>query len=102
MKTLTLRKIDIMSLAYFVGVLSAVVALVVVVIAIISTWLNVIRVDGAFPNVDFSVNWWMSLWYVILYPVVAFVSGWITGLVGAWFYNVALGKSNGIKLEFEE
>jgi hypothetical protein len=102
MKTLTLKKFDVLSVGYFFGILSAVVALVYTVVAVAATVVNVVRFDSLFPNVDFSVNWWSALWFVILYPLVAFVLGWLSGVVGAWFYNIALGASNGIKVDVDE
>lgn len=100
MKKVTLTHVDTVSFANFVAVFSAIVALVAAVIMMVFGWLDFIKVDVWFPNASF--DWGYAIWTIIISPVVALVTGWVWGAVAAWFYNVALGKTNGIKIEISE
>jgi len=100
MKKVTLTHVDEVSFANFVAVFSFIVALVAVVVMVVFAWLDFIQVNSWFPNAEFS--WGYAIWTIIITPFVALVTGWVWGVVAAWFYNVALGKTSGIKIELDE
>ena len=101
MKTLTIKKLDVMSVANFAAVLAAAVIAAEVVVGWVVAVVNFAQLNSQFPNV---VSWktGFGILAIILLPAIAAVVGWIGGAVVAWFYNVALGGSNGIKIEVEE
>jgi hypothetical protein len=101
MKTLTVKKFDVMSVANFSAVLSAAVALFYVVASWVIAMVNYAQLNAYAPNaVDWNTGF--GLLAIIVVPLMAAVSGWIGGAIVAWFYNVALGGSNGIKVDVEE
>ncbi len=100
MKKVTLTHVDTISFANFVAVFSAIVVLVAVVVTMVFGWLDFIRINVWFPNTSF--DWGYAIWTIIISPLVALAGGWIWGAVAAWFYNIALGKTNGIKFEISE
>lgn len=101
MKTLTIKKIDVVSFANFVAVLYATVMLVSTVISWVSSLMNFTELNTYFPHAV-SWNWGSGIVAVIVYPLVAAVVGWVFGAVVSWFYNIALGNTAGIKFEVEE
>jgi len=101
MKTLTIKKLDVMSVALFAGVLAAVVSLFMVVLAWGMTLIDFASVEAYFPNL-FNWNEGSGLLAIIFVPLVNFVVGWVWGAVIAWLYNIALGSSKGVKIEVEE
>lgn len=101
MKTLTIKKIDVISFANFMAMLYAVVMLVSTVISYFATLINFAELNTYFPHAV-SWNWGSGLVAVIVYPLVAAAVGWIFGAVVSWFYNVALGNTAGIKVQVEE
>jgi len=101
MKTLTIKKLDVMSVANFAAVLAAAVVAAEVVIGWLVAIFNFAQLNAHIPNVV-SWNAGFGIIAIILLPALAAVAGWIGGAVVAWFYNVALGGSNGIKIEVEE
>lgn len=38
--------------------------------------------------------------FVILYPILGLVMGWLTGLLGAAIYNLVAGWTGGMRVEF--
>ncbi|MDD5693106.1 MAG: hypothetical protein WC437_02305 [Patescibacteria group bacterium] len=100
MKQITLKHVDEVTFANFVAVFSFIVTLVAVVVMVVLAWLKFIQVNVWFPDATFT--WSYALWTIVISPFVALVTGWVWGAVAAWFYNVALGKTNGIKLEIDE
>lgn len=100
MKTLTVKKFDVMSVANFSAVLSAVVALMWVVWEWVVSLVNYAQLNAYFPNA-FSWNVGFGILAVIIVPLIAAAVGWIGGAVAAWVYNIALG-STGIKVDVEE
>lgn len=101
MKTLTVKKFDIVSVANFSAVLSAAIAATMVILAWVLALLDYAKLNTYFPNV---VDWktGFGLLAIIIVPIVYGLVGWVGGAVVAWFYNVALGGSNGVKIEVEE
>jgi len=101
MKTLTVKKLDVMSVAMFAGVLAAVVSLFAVVLAWGMTLVDFASFEAYFPNM-FEWNTGSGILAFIFVPLVNFVVGWVYGAVIAWLYNIALGSSKGVKIEVEE
>ena len=101
MKTLTIKKLDVVSVANFAAVLAAAVVAAEVLISWLVALVNYAQLSAHFPNIV-SWNTGFGVLAIILLPALAAVAGWIGGAVVAWFYNVALGGSNGIKIEVEE
>jgi hypothetical protein len=100
MKRLTLKHIEPISFANFVAIFSAFVTFVIVVVEVFAIWLKIIQVNTLFPNATF--HWGTAIWDIIVYTIVALITGWIWGVVAAWFYNVALAETKGIKFEIKE
>ena len=101
MKTLTVKKLDVVSVANFAAVLSAAVAAFYVVAGWAIAMVNYAQINAYAPNV---VDWntGFGIFAILVVPLMAAAMGWIGGAVVAWFYNVALGGSNGIKVDVEE
>lgn len=101
MKKLTVKRLDVMSVANFTAMLFAAVSLVTVVLGWILAFINYSSLKSQFPNlVDWNTG--VGILAIIFVPIIYLVVGWIVGAIIAWFYNVALGASNGIKIDVEE
>jgi ABC-type uncharacterized transport system fused permease/ATPase subunit len=101
MKTLTVKKLDIMSVAKFSAVLGAAVSAMMVVVSWVLALLNYAQLNAYYPNVV-SWNTGLGVFAIIIVPLLYAASGFIGGAVLAWFYNVALGGSNGVKFDVTE
>lgn len=101
MKTLTVRKLHVVTVANFAAVLSAAVAATMVVIYWVLAMVNYAQLNAYFPN---TVEWnaGFGLLAIIVIPALYALVGWVGGAVVAWFYNVALGGSNGIMIDVDE
>ncbi|MGE5175908.1 MAG: hypothetical protein ACM3JJ_05970 [Hyphomicrobiales bacterium] len=43
-----------------------------------------------------------ALGMMVLYPIIGVVVGWLTGLFGAWFYNLVIRISGGLLFDLDE
>jgi hypothetical protein len=102
MKKLVVHKVGISSLGKLVGVWAAILGLVVGVIG------SVVSVVSVFENNNYSVLGGIGvallvvLGWVIVYPVVMFVVGWVQGAIVAIVFNVVVAGSGGLTLDVEE
>jgi len=101
MKTLTVKKLDVVSVGNFAAMLGAVLSFVWVLIAWIMAMVDYAQLEVFFPN---AVEWntGFGLLAIIIIPAIYAAVWWVGGAIVAWFYNVALGASNGIKVDVEE
>jgi hypothetical protein len=101
MKTLTVKKLDVMSVAKFSAVFGAAVSATMVALSWALALVNYAQLNAYYPNIV-SWNTGFGLFAIIVVPLVYAVAGFVGGAVLAWFYNVALGGSNGVKFDVEE
>jgi hypothetical protein len=102
MQKLVVHKVGVMSLGKLVGVWGAILG---VIIGVISA---VVSSVGVIANNDFSV--WgdilaavgIVLGWIIVYPLVMFLLGWIQGAIMAVVFNVVVAGSGGLDLEVAE
>jgi hypothetical protein len=101
MKTLTVRKLHVVTVANFAAVLSAAVAGAMVVGYWVLALLNFAQLNAYFPD---AVHWnaGFGLLAIIVIPALYALVGWVGGAIVAWFYNVALGGSKGIMIDVDE
>ncbi|MBW4061695.1 hypothetical protein HJC99_03960 [Candidatus Saccharibacteria bacterium] len=101
MKKILIRKIGVGSFAKYIGVAAALLAVV----------------EGVFSGIAGSVailsshwNMWdklgstLGLWVlaIVIYPMLAFLLGWLYGAVLALVTNLFLHSANGIELDIED
>lgn len=55
--------------------------------------------DGADPR-DAQATFSALRWFVLAYPLMGAVMGWLGGLTGAWVYNQVAFYFGGLRLEF--
>lgn len=101
MKSLTIKRLDVMSFANFAAVLSAAVAAANVVVNWAVAMFNFAQINVYFPEaVDWNTGF--GLLAILVVPAIAAALGWLGGAIIAWFYNVALGGTSGIKFDVSE
>lgn len=101
MKKLTIKRLDVMSVANFAAMLWAAVGLVWVVMAWVIALIDYAKLETYFPNmVDWNTGF--GIFAIVVIPLIYAAFGWVGGAIVAWFYNVALGASNGVKMDVEE
>lgn len=101
-KQIRITEVGISSLGKLVGTVNAIVALAVGVVASIVTTVGVISNNNYSTLTDILVSIGIVLVGVIVYPLLAFLVGWVYGALIAFVWNVILGVSGGLKIMTEE
>lgn len=101
MKKLTITKLSVGSIAKTVGVLQAVFAFVIGLVASFATAAGLIKESSSFVQ-SVGVSLWVFGLGIIIYPFVAFFIGWIQGAVGAVILNFVFLESGGIRVHVDE
>jgi len=101
MKTLTVKRLDVMSVAKFSAVLGGAVSAMMVVVSWVLALINYAQLNAYYPSV---VSWNAGFGFlaIIIVPLIYAAAGFVGGAILAWFYNVALGGSNGVKFDVTE
>jgi hypothetical protein len=87
-----LRAANIIALVYglFLGVIVLIGLPFILLIAVFA------------PSQEFGVaGTAVTLMFVVLYPIMGIVMGWLSGLITAAIYNVIIKWSGGLLLDFE-
>jgi hypothetical protein len=102
MKKISINRVGVGSLAKLVGIVNAIVALAVGVVA------SIVATVGVIANNDFSVfgdlfaALGIALLGLVVYPLIWFAFGWLYGALIAIIWNVVLGVSGGLQIDTEE
>jgi hypothetical protein len=101
MRQLSIERVGVGSLAKVVGLTQAVMALVVGLITSLAVAAGSISESTTFVK-TMGVSITALGLGVVLFPAVAFVVGWVQGLVAAVVLNFVFKESKGLQLEVEE
>ncbi len=101
MKRLTITKLSVGSIAKTVGVLQAVFAFVIGLVASFATAAGVISESSSVVK-SLGVSLWVFGLGIIIYPFIAFLFGWIQGAVAAVILNFVFMESGGIRVHVDE
>ena len=102
MKKINVTRVGVGSLGKLVGIVNAIVALAIGIIA------SIVTTVGVISNNDFSVlgdvftALGIALFGLIVYPLLWFAFGWLYGALIAVIWNAVLGVSGGLQIETEE
>ena len=102
MQRLVVHKVGVGSLAKLYGVWASIIGLVAGVIAAVATTVSL------FQNNDFSVLTGVgvavgvSLGWILVYPFIMYLLGWLQGAVIALVFNMVISGSGGLSVEVEE
>ena len=101
-KELTVKHVDTLSIAKFVGVVNAIIAVAVGIIGAIAASISYITSGNysAFETIGLTIA--ISAVALILYPLFMFVVGWLYGALAALIFNLFIGVSGGITLTVDE
>ncbi len=100
MKTLTVTKVNIGSVAKVVGTFEAVLGFIVGLVFTISVSADAITSDTTFVRA-LGVSVFTLGMSVILFPLISFVVGWIHGLIFGVILNFVFKETKGLELETE-
>ncbi len=102
MKDVTITKVGVGSLGRLLGFANAIISLLVGVIAAFVSTISVIANNDFTVFQDVLVALGITVGYVILLPILAFVIGWLYGAVIALVWNVFLGASQGLEIQIKD
>lgn len=101
MRKVNITKIGVGSLGKFVGVVQATIAFVIGLIATVAAASGIITGNSSFiKGLCLSVG--VFAVGVVLYPIIAFIIGWIQGVIAAIILNFVFKESGGLELELED
>ena len=102
MQKLVVHKVGVMSLGKLVGVWGAILGVIIGVISAVVSAVSVVAYNNfsVWGNIFASIG--VVLAWVIAYPLVMFLLGWLQGAVMAVVFNVVVSGSGGLDLEVEE
>jgi len=102
MKKLLVRRLGVGSIAKFVGIAHAIWGFVVGVFLAFSGVAAVIGEDRWSDLERVFASLAVVLGALVVFPIVAFVAGWLYGAVFTLIANLILHTSDGIELDVEE
>lgn len=99
---LTVKHLDVFSLAKFVGIVNGIIAIVVGLIGAIVGSISYFSMNhlGVFETIGLSIA--AIAVSVVVYPIVMFFLGWLYGAVAALIFNLFVGVSGGIAMTVDE
>jgi hypothetical protein len=102
MQKLVVHKVGVMSLGKLVGVWGAILGVIIGVISAVVSAVGVVASNdfSVWGNILASVG--IVLGWIIVYPLVMFLLGWLQGAIMAVVFNVVVSGSGGLDLEVEE
>lgn len=101
MKNITITRVNVSSLAKVVGFYEAVLGFIVGLVITIGAAARIFTQSSGILQA-FGISAAVAGFAVILFPLVAFVIGWIHGLVLAFILNVVFKESKGLEIEVSE
>lgn len=102
MQRLVIHKVGVGSLGRLIGTWFAIVSVIVGVFAAVATNVQLFNtyhysvIEGTLVVVLVSAAW------VLLYPLVMFVVGWVNGAILALIFNFVVSGSGGLSVHVEE
>lgn len=102
MKKLLVQKVGVGSLGKLFGVVNAIIGLIVGTVSAIVSTVSVISNNNYGVITDIFVAIGITLFGVVVYPLVLFAFGWLYGAIVALVINLFVGVSGGLELEVEE
>lgn len=102
MKTLTVRRVGVASFAKLFGIWAAILGLVFGVIGAITSTVGVISNNNYSVLGDIGISIAIIVGWVIVYPLVMFLIGWIQGAIVAIIFNIVVSGSGGLALTIDE
>ena len=93
-----IKKVGALSLAKLETVVMAIFGLIVgIFYAVFSSLLNSTSTEYS-TGISLTLGWWG----IIVFPIFYGVLGFVTGIIGAWLYNLVSRWVGGIELEFKK
>lgn len=102
MKKLTVRKVGVASVGRLVGTWVAIIALAVGIIGSIVSLVSLFDQNNFNLFTGLGVSALVVLSWLVLYPVVAFVIGWLQGAILALVFNIVVAGAGGLSIEVDE
>ncbi len=102
MQRLVVHKVGVGSLAKLVGVWFAIVGLVLGVISAVVSAVSVFANNSYSLLGGIAVAILVVLGWVLVYPVVMYLVGWVQGAILAVVFNVVISGSGGLSVHVEE
>ena len=102
MKTLTVHRVGVASFAKLFGVWAAILGLLVGVVGAITSTVGVIANNNYSVLGDIGVSIAIIVGWVVVYPLVMFLIGWIQGAIVAIIFNIVVSGSGGLALTIDE
>ncbi len=93
----TIKKVDVLSFALVIAFIEGILGFVVGFLSYI-----LIAVTPNIPEIQSGVE--MSKLgpiMIVIYPIMYYIVGFLTGLLGAYLYNIYASKWQGIKIELK-
>jgi uncharacterized membrane protein YdbT with pleckstrin-like domain len=102
MKVLTIKRLEVTSVAKFVGTVNAVIAVFVGLIGSFSAIISVVTANDHSGFEAFGISLAILIGGIVLYPILMFLLGWLYGALMALIFNLFSNFSGGIKVDVEE
>lgn len=99
-KTITVTRLSVGSLAKVVGIVQATIAFIIGLVATLAVAAGQITNDSQIVD-SFGITAAYFAVGVVIYPLVAFLIGWVQGAVAAIILNFVFKESGGLELETE-
>lgn len=102
MEKLVVHKVGISSLGKLVGVWAAIVGIIIGLVGAVASSVEVVDSNNfsALGNIFAVIG--IVLGWIVIYPLVMFLVGWVQGALIAIVFNVVVSGSGGLTLEVEE
>lgn len=102
MKKLTIKRLETLTIAKFVGTVNAIISIVVGLIGSFGAIISIVASNeyGAWESFGLSVA--LLAAGLILYPMLMFFIGWLYGALMALIFNIFVTFSGGITVDVEE
>ncbi len=102
MRKILIRKLGVGSIAKFVGVANAILALAVGIFTMFGGIAGVLEQDGWSFLTKIFATLGVVIGSLVILPAVAFIWGWLYGAVVALVANLFLQTARGIELDVED
>ena len=102
MQKLTVHRVGVSSLGKLIGAWQAIIGLVIGVFGAVVTNVNIFEENdfGLLAGIGIAIL--VVLGWLIVYPLLMFVIGWIQGVILGLIFNLVVSGSGGLSLEVEE
>ena len=101
MKKATIHRFNVGSTAKVIGFYQAIIGFVVGLFITIGSAARVFSENTGFLQA-FGISAAVAGFAVIIFPAIAFVIGWLQGVVLAFFLNIIFRESKGLEIEVSE